>query len=97
MAFGTLWDVHPGSTLHADPRPEHVVVTGAAGFGRTAELVDRGHVVAAVDAFTGHYPPVDKWSNLSGLLARPGFELHRLDLATVDIGPLLAGRAPSSI
>jgi nucleoside-diphosphate-sugar epimerase len=77
-----------------DSRREHVVVTGAAGFigSHLAEaLLGRGHDVVAVDAFTGRYPPVDKWSNLSGLLARPGFELHRLDLATADIGSLLAG------
>jgi nucleoside-diphosphate-sugar epimerase len=75
-------------------RRDHVVVTGAAGFigSHLAEaLVDRGHEVVGVDAFSGHYPPADKWSNLSGLLARPGFELHRLDLATADIGSLLAG------
>jgi nucleoside-diphosphate-sugar epimerase len=77
-----------------DSRREHVVVTGAAGFigSHLAEtLLGRGHDVVAVDAFTGRYPPADKWSNLSGLLARPGFELHRLDLATADIGSLLAG------
>ncbi|HEV2922097.1 MAG TPA: NAD-dependent epimerase/dehydratase family protein, partial [Actinomycetota bacterium] len=59
-------------------RRDHVVVTGAAGFigSHLAEaLVDRGHQVVGVDAFSGHYPPADKWSNLSGLLARPGFEL----------------------
>jgi nucleoside-diphosphate-sugar epimerase len=46
--------------------------------------------VVGIDAFTGPYPPADKWSNLSGLLVRPGFELHRLDLATADVDPLLA-------
>ncbi|HEX3201943.1 MAG TPA: NAD-dependent epimerase/dehydratase family protein, partial [Actinomycetes bacterium] len=29
----------------------------------------------------------------SGLLGRPGFELHRLDLATAEVEPLLAGAA----
>jgi nucleoside-diphosphate-sugar epimerase len=75
-------------------RRDHVVVTGAAGFigSHLAEaLVDRGHEVVGVDAFSGHYPPADKWSNLSGLLGRPGFELHRLDLATAPVEPLLAG------
>ena len=77
-----------------DPRPEHVVVTGAAGFigSHLAEaLLVLGHKVVGIDAFTGRYPPADKWSNLSGVLDRPGFELHRIDLATADIGPLLAG------
>ena len=56
-------------------RRDHVVVTGAAGFigSHLAEaLVDRGHEVVGVDAFRGHYPAADKWSNLSGLLGRPG-------------------------
>jgi nucleoside-diphosphate-sugar epimerase len=77
-------------------RRDHVVVTGAAGFigSHLAEaLLDRGHRVVGVDAFRGHYPAADKWSNLAGLLGRPGFELHRLDLATADAGPLLAGAA----
>jgi nucleoside-diphosphate-sugar epimerase len=77
-------------------RRDHVVVTGAAGFigSHLAEaLLARGHEVVGVDAFRGHYPAADKWSNLSGLLGRPGFELHRLDLATADAGPLLAGAA----
>jgi nucleoside-diphosphate-sugar epimerase len=77
-----------------DPRREHVVVTGAAGFigSHLAEaLLDRGHEVVGIDAFTGHYPPVEKRFNLSGLLDRPGFELHRLDLATADIEFLLVG------
>jgi nucleoside-diphosphate-sugar epimerase len=75
-------------------RRQHVVVTGTAGFigSHLAEaLLDRGHDVIGIDAFTGSYPPADKWSNLSGLLARPGFQLHRLDLATADVDPLLAG------
>jgi UDP-glucuronate 4-epimerase len=77
-------------------RRDHVVVTGAAGFigSHLAEaLLARGHEVVGVDAFRGHYPAADKWSNLSGLLGRSGFELHQLDLATADAGPLLAGAA----
>jgi UDP-glucose 4-epimerase len=77
-----------------DTRRQHVVVTGAAGFigSHLGEaLLDRGHDVVGIDAFTGSYPPADKWSNISGLLARPGFELHRLDLATADVDALLAG------
>jgi nucleoside-diphosphate-sugar epimerase len=76
------------------PRRDHVVVTGAAGFigSHLAEaLLERGHDVLGIDAFTGHYPSADKWSNLAELRTRPGFELHHLDLATYDVGPLLAG------
>jgi nucleoside-diphosphate-sugar epimerase len=75
-------------------RREHVVVTGVAGFigSHLAEaLVDRGHDVVGIDAFTGQVPSAERWANLSHLLVRPGFELHRLDLATADIGCLLEG------
>ena len=56
-------------------RRDRVVVTGAAGFigSHLAEACwPRGHEVVGVDAFRGHYPAADKWSNLSGLLGRPG-------------------------
>jgi nucleoside-diphosphate-sugar epimerase len=75
-------------------RREHVVVTGAAGFigSHLAEaLLDHGREVVGIDAFTGQVPPTEKWSNLSRLLATPGFELHRLDLASADAGFLLTG------
>ena len=52
----------------------HVVVTGVAGFigSHLAEaLLDRGHEVVGVDAFTGSYPPADKRANVAGLLGRP--------------------------
>jgi nucleoside-diphosphate-sugar epimerase len=78
------------------PRREHVVVTGAAGFvgSHLAEaLLDRGREVVGIDAFTGPVPSAEKWANLSRLLDRPGFELHRLDLATAEMGPLLEGAA----
>jgi nucleoside-diphosphate-sugar epimerase len=76
------------------PRREHVVVTGAAGFigSHLAEaLLDQGREVVGIDAFTGPVPSSEKWANLSRLLDRPQFELYRFDLATADIGPLLAG------
>jgi len=79
-----------------DPRCHHVVVTGAAGFigSHLAEaLLDQGREVVGIDAFTGPVPSAEKWANLSRLLDRPGFELHRLDLATAEIGPLLDGAA----
>ncbi len=79
--------------MRGSPR-QHVVVTGTAGFigSHLAEaLLDRGHDVVGIDAFTGGYPPADKWSNISGLLTRPGFELHQLDLTVADVDALLAG------
>ena len=72
----------------------HVVVTGVAGFigSHLAEaLLSRGWDVVGIDAFTQYYATADKWSNLAGLLERPGFELVRADLATVDVQDRLQG------
>jgi UDP-glucuronate 4-epimerase len=74
----------------------HVVVTGVAGFigSHLAEaLLGQGSDVVGIDAFTGYYATADKWSNLDGLLERPGFELVRADLATVDVLDRLQGAA----
>jgi UDP-glucuronate 4-epimerase len=74
----------------------HVVVTGVAGFigSHLAEaLLGQGWDVVGIDAFTGYYATADKWSNLAGLLERPGFELVRADLATVDVLDRLQGAA----
>jgi nucleoside-diphosphate-sugar epimerase len=75
-------------------RRTHVVVTGVAGFigSHLAEaLLEHGHEVVGIDAFTDHYPPADKRDNLAGLLDQPGFRLHRIDLARADLGPVLDG------
>ena len=77
-----------------DTRSRRVVVTGVAGFigSHLAEaLLDRGHEVLGIDAFTDYYAPAQKWANLEHLLGRPGFELLRADLAAVDIEARLAG------
>jgi UDP-glucuronate 4-epimerase len=74
----------------------HVVVTGVAGFigSHLAEaLLGQGLDVVGIDAFTDYYATADKWSNLAGLLDRPGFELVRADLATVDVQDRLQGAA----
>jgi UDP-glucuronate 4-epimerase len=74
----------------------HVVVTGVAGFigSHLAEaLLSQGWDVVGIDAFTEYYATADKWSNLAGLLERPGFELVRADLATVDVQDRLQGAA----
>ena len=74
----------------------HVVVTGVAGFigSHLAEaLLSQGWDVVGIDAFTDYYATTDKWSNLAGLLERPGFELVQADLATVDVQDRLQGAA----
>jgi nucleoside-diphosphate-sugar epimerase len=64
------------------------VVTGAAGFlgSQLAEaLLDEGHDVVAVDSLTDYYDPALKEANAAA------FDLVRLDLATEDLGGVLAG------
>jgi len=70
------------------------LVTGAAGFigsHLAAALLDRGHQVRGVDAFTPYYDPEQKRDNLRDLDGRDGFELVEADLRTADLGPLLDG------
>jgi nucleoside-diphosphate-sugar epimerase len=74
----------------------HMVVTGAAGFigsHLAAALLDRGHQVVAIDAFTDYYPRADKRANLAGLLEQPGFRLVEADLAEVEVASSLRGAA----
>ena len=69
-----------------------ILITGVAGFVGShlaEELVDRGNEVVGVDAFIDYYPRRIKESNLAGLIERPGFEFHELDLRTAPIRPLL--------
>lgn len=71
-----------------------VLVTGAAGFvGSTlAELLlDEGHPVLGVDAFTDYYPRQTKERNLSRVRGRAGFRFVEADLSRVAIAPLLSG------
>jgi UDP-glucuronate 4-epimerase len=70
------------------------VVTGVAGFigSHLAErLLDDGHEVVGVDAFTDYYPRTIKEANLAALRGRAGFTLVEADLAALDAGALLAG------
>jgi nucleoside-diphosphate-sugar epimerase len=72
-----------------------ILITGVAGFvgSHLAEaLVDRGNEVVGVDAFIDYYPRRIKEANLAGLIERPGFEFHELDLRTAPIRPLLDSR-----
>lgn len=59
------------------------VVTGAAGFIGShlcERLLDQGHEVVGLDAFVPYYPRADKERNLAGLLGRPRYRFHALDL-----------------
>ena len=70
------------------------LVTGVAGFlgSHLAEaLLDRGHRVTGVDAFTPYYARALKESNLEALRARPGFRFVEADLRSASIAPLVTG------
>jgi nucleoside-diphosphate-sugar epimerase len=65
------------------------LVTGAAGFigsHLSEELLQHGHTVVGIDAFIPYYPRAFKEANLAGLLGRPGFRLHELDLRCDELG-----------
>jgi nucleoside-diphosphate-sugar epimerase len=70
------------------------LVTGAAGFIGShlcEELLRTGHPVVGLDAFIPYYPRFCKENNLAGLLARPGFSFHELDLRFDDLAAVLDG------
>ena len=70
------------------------VVTGAAGFIGSHlchHLLDCGDEVVGVDCFTDYYDPRRKEANVSGLLERKGFTLHRADLLTARLPQLVDG------
>ncbi|MHB1615429.1 MAG: NAD-dependent epimerase/dehydratase family protein [Actinomycetes bacterium] len=71
-----------------------VLVTGAAGFigsHLTHRLLDTGHQVVGVDAFTSSYDPAEKFARAAGLVGHPGFSLVSGDLAELPIRRHLAG------
>jgi UDP-glucuronate 4-epimerase len=64
-----------------------IIVTGAAGFiGRfvTLRLLERGEEVVGVDEFNAYYAPSLKEARVAELLARPGFRLVRMDVASAQ-------------
>ncbi len=70
-----------------------VVVTGAAGFigsHLSEALVERGHDVVGVDAFTDYYDPAIKRANLAKLANHPRFRLLEVDLGAADLSVLPA-------
>jgi UDP-glucuronate 4-epimerase len=80
----------------ASPRkvPRRVLVTGVAGFvgSNLAEaLVDAGHEVVGIDAFTDSYPRWHKERNLLALRGSDRFDFHELDLRSAPLDPVLEG------
>jgi nucleoside-diphosphate-sugar epimerase len=70
------------------------LVTGCAGFigsHLSEELLGRGHEVVGVDCFTDYYARAIKDANLSQLRDSSRFTLAEVDLAEVELAPLLDG------
>ncbi len=73
-----------------------VLVTGVAGFVGfhvAGQLLDQGAAVIGVDVVNDYYDTRLKEARLARL-ARPGFTLHRTDLADRDAMAAIAGRTP---
>lgn len=69
------------------------LVTGCAGFigsHLVDELLDLGHEVVGVDAFTDFYPRDLKELNIASACTRARFSLVEADLATTALAPLVA-------
>ena len=68
------------------------LVTGAAGFIGShlcERLLELGHQVIGVDAFTDYYPRPVKEANLAALRGQPGFRLVEADLTRAELTGLV--------
>ena len=66
------------------PRPQHVLLTGAAGFigfHVANNLLDKGIKVTGVDNLNSYYPVQLKQDRLALLSKREGFAFHQVDIA----------------
>ena len=65
-------------------KPQHVLLTGAAGFigfHVAGALLDAGISVTGVDSLNDYYPVTLKTDRLAQLTGRSGFRFHHLDIA----------------
>ena len=70
------------------------VVTGSAGFIGThvcTELLEQGHNVIGIDAFTDYYDPALKRANANWLSAHDRYRSTELDLVVADLGQYFDG------
>ena len=69
-------------------RPQHVLLTGAAGFigfHVANNLLDQGIRVTGVDNLNAYYPVQLKMDRLALLVKRDGFSFHQVDIADHDV------------